>query len=153
VWYAASPDNLTSPGPTLRKAHNIFRDILMCLRYWIDHLLGCNPTRNATDDLQDGGSINEFLRLSYLYWLEALSLCRSVSDGVVSIASLEALLQVIPSPASVYGICLHNIGKNRRIRIARSCSRCAPIHDVSQASNRDQPSSGIYVCTHIQSSQ
>ena len=35
------------------------------------------------------------MRKKYLYWLEALSLCRGISDGVVSMAKLEALLQVI----------------------------------------------------------
>ncbi|KAF2195100.1 hypothetical protein K469DRAFT_615361 [Zopfia rhizophila CBS 207.26] len=61
--------------------------------YWIDHLLDSNPTKNATNDLQNGGSVDKFLRRSYLYWLEALSLCRSMSEGVVLIAKLESLLQ------------------------------------------------------------
>lgn len=69
--------------------------------YWIDHLLDCDPTKNATNDLQDGGSVDKFLRRSYLYWLEALSLCRSLSEGVVSIAKLQALLQVILSHSSL----------------------------------------------------
>ena len=63
--------------------------------YWIDHLLDCDPTRHATNDLQIDGSIDKFLRRSYLYWLEALSLCRSMSEGVVSMTKLEALLQVL----------------------------------------------------------
>jgi hypothetical protein len=65
--------------------------------YWIDHL--CNWSLNSfTDssaDLQDGGTVHEFLRKKYLYWLEALSLCKSVSKGVVSITKLETLLQVV----------------------------------------------------------
>ncbi|KAF2814949.1 uncharacterized protein BDZ99DRAFT_434927 [Mytilinidion resinicola] len=61
--------------------------------YWIDHLLNCDLTKNANNDLRDGGSINKFLCQSFLYWLEALSLCRSISDGVVLIAKLESLLQ------------------------------------------------------------
>ncbi|KAF1814205.1 HET-domain-containing protein [Eremomyces bilateralis CBS 781.70] len=61
--------------------------------YWINHLADCNPARNATSDFQDGGSIDKFLRRSYLYWLEALSICRSMSEGVVSMAKLEALFQ------------------------------------------------------------
>jgi hypothetical protein len=60
--------------------------------YWTDHLL-CAPSRNA-NDLQDGGSVDKFLRRSYLYWLEALSLLRSISEGILSIAKLDALLQV-----------------------------------------------------------
>jgi hypothetical protein len=63
--------------------------------YWINHLVDCGPTVNATNDLQDGGSVDKFLRRSYLYWLEGLSHCRSMSKGVVSIAKLEALLQVL----------------------------------------------------------
>jgi len=63
--------------------------------YWIDHLLDCDPTRHATNDLQIDGSIDKFLSRSYLYWLEALSLCRSMSEGVVSMTKLEALLQVL----------------------------------------------------------
>ena len=63
--------------------------------YWVDHLHDCEPTRNATNDIQNGGSVDKFLRRSYLYWLEALSLCKSMSDGVFSMAKLEALIQVI----------------------------------------------------------
>jgi NACHT domain/Heterokaryon incompatibility protein (HET) len=72
--------------------------------YWISHLLDCNPARNATDDLQDGGSVDLFLRQRYLYWLEALSLCRSMSEGVISIKKLETLLQVILSLTSIHDI-------------------------------------------------
>lgn len=67
--------------------------------YWINHLLDCDTTRNATNDLQDSGSVEKFLHRSFLYWLEALSLCRSISKGLVSIAKLEDLLQVILGPA------------------------------------------------------
>ena len=72
--------------------------------YWVDHLLHCNPSRNAAGDLQDDGSVGKFLRQNYLYWLEALSLCRSVAEGVLSMAKLEALSQVIHSPAFVNNI-------------------------------------------------
>jgi hypothetical protein len=65
--------------------------------YWVDHLGDWNPNScaNYRVDLQDGGTVDEFVRTKYLYWLEALSLCRSMSGGVVSMAKLEALLQVI----------------------------------------------------------
>jgi hypothetical protein len=80
----------SSPGPLSPAQYS-------CI-YWVDHLLDCKPSRNATSDLRDGGSIDQFLRQSYLYWLEALSLCRSMSDGVVSVAKLETLLQVKIQP-------------------------------------------------------
>ena len=68
--------------------------------YWVDHLCDWNPNRCADHrgDLQDRGIIDEFLRKKYLYWLEALSLCGSMSDGVVSMAKLEALPQVLFGP-------------------------------------------------------
>ena len=66
--------------------------------YWIDHLLNCDPSKNATDHLHDDGPVDKFLRKGYLYWLEVLSLCRSLSEGMVSIARLEGLLQVILTP-------------------------------------------------------
>ncbi|KAF2258886.1 WD40 repeat-like protein [Lojkania enalia] len=63
--------------------------------YWIDHLCEWNPGSSAEDkvDLQDGGAVDSFLRQRYLYWLEALSLCKSMSNGVVSMAKLEAFIQ------------------------------------------------------------
>lgn len=54
--------------------------------YWIDHLSECDPTRDEVE------SIDRFLRRSYLYWLEALSLLRMMSGGVIAIGRLEGLL-------------------------------------------------------------
>jgi hypothetical protein len=65
--------------------------------YWVDHLCdwNLNSCANHRVDLQDRGALDEFVRKKYLYWLEALSLCGSMSDGVVSMAKLEVLFQVI----------------------------------------------------------
>jgi hypothetical protein len=67
-------------------------DPLAALRYscvyWVDHLCDSDP------DLQDGGIVIRFLETKYLYWLEALSLCRSMSQGVLAMAKLETLIQV-----------------------------------------------------------
>ena len=67
--------------------------------YWINHLCDWNPSLSANHgvSLQDGGVVHEFVRKKYLYWLEALSLCKSMSKGVVLIAKLEAVIQVIPN--------------------------------------------------------
>jgi hypothetical protein len=66
--------------------------------YWVDHLCDWNPNSSANHPvvLQDGGDIDTFLRKKYLYWLEALSLCKSMSEGVVSMAKLEDLTHVTP---------------------------------------------------------
>lgn len=75
-------------------------DPLAALRYsciyWIDHLCDWNSSASTDTlaDLQDGGTVHEFLRKKYLYWLEALSLCKSMPKGVVSVGKLKALLQV-----------------------------------------------------------
>ncbi|ORX98078.1 WD40-repeat-containing domain protein [Clohesyomyces aquaticus] len=59
--------------------------------YWIDHLCDWNLSSPAkhTVDLHDGGTVDSFLRQQYLYWLEALSLCKSMSTGVVLMLKLE----------------------------------------------------------------
>ncbi|KAF2677725.1 hypothetical protein K458DRAFT_283100, partial [Lentithecium fluviatile CBS 122367] len=63
--------------------------------YWIDHLCDWifSSSANSLVDLQDGGAVHEFLREKYLYWLEALSLCKSMPKGVISMANLEALVE------------------------------------------------------------
>lgn len=66
----------------------------LCI-YWVDHVcdwnLDCHADRRV--DLQDGGIVDVFVREKFLYWLEALSLCRSVLKGVLGMAKLEALIQ------------------------------------------------------------
>ncbi|KAF2187222.1 hypothetical protein K469DRAFT_686392 [Zopfia rhizophila CBS 207.26] len=74
-------------------------DPLAALRYscvyWVDHLydLGITSSANCAGNLQDGGTVNMFLKEKYLYWLEALSLCNSMPKGIVSMAKLEELMQ------------------------------------------------------------
>jgi hypothetical protein len=64
--------------------------------YWVDHLCDWNYNSRVQEsgDLQDGGTVEVFIREKYLYWLEALSLCRSMSAGVLSMAKFEASLSV-----------------------------------------------------------
>ncbi|KAF2676051.1 hypothetical protein K458DRAFT_425005 [Lentithecium fluviatile CBS 122367] len=63
--------------------------------YWVDHLCDWNLSSSAKDkvDLQDRGAVDTFLRQRYLYWLEALSICKSMSKGVVSMAKLKVFMQ------------------------------------------------------------
>jgi hypothetical protein len=64
--------------------------------YWIDHLYDSKPTSvtNSGCDLPITGVIDTFLRKKYLYWLEGLSLFKSVGKGLLSIAKLRSLVQV-----------------------------------------------------------
>ncbi|PVI00227.1 hypothetical protein DM02DRAFT_672188 [Periconia macrospinosa] len=96
---------LDAPGFPIDQVKQPDPDPLSAARYsciyWVDHLLECDPAENATNDIHDGRVVDDFLRRKYLYWLEALSLCRSMSKGVVLIAKLEALLQGITGEFSL----------------------------------------------------
>ncbi|KAF2726391.1 hypothetical protein EJ04DRAFT_453479, partial [Polyplosphaeria fusca] len=77
-------------------------DPLAALRYsciyWIDHLYEWISSSSTYDGaiLISKGVVEGFIRTRYLYWLEAISLCTSMSKGIVSMAKLEALTKVIP---------------------------------------------------------
>jgi Cdc6-like AAA superfamily ATPase len=90
--------NLGAPGFSIDKVRPPDPDPLAAVRYscvyWIDHLRDCDPKKSANNGLQDGGSIDTFLREKYLHWLEALSLQKSISKGVASMLGLEGLLEV-----------------------------------------------------------
>jgi hypothetical protein len=58
--------------------------------YWVDHLERCG----LSEDFQDAGAIDAFLRNRCLYWFKALSLLRSLTAGIVSIQKLGVLLRV-----------------------------------------------------------
>jgi hypothetical protein len=87
------------PGFPIDQVEPLDSDPLAAVRYsclyWVDHLLNCDTGGNTSSDLKDGGSVNRFLCQSYLYWLEALSLMRSLSNGIVIIRKLENRLNVI----------------------------------------------------------
>ena len=93
--------NLKLPGFPINQVQVPDPDPLVTVRYscihWIDHLCA-SDARTRHDDL-NGTSIYTFLQEWCLYWLEALSLCRSMSDGVASITKLEALVKVMPRSA------------------------------------------------------
>ena len=62
--------------------------------YWIDHLCDSHSGRSTSqdNDLRDNGAIHTFLGQKYLYWLEALSLLRSMPEGVIAMQRLESQL-------------------------------------------------------------
>jgi hypothetical protein len=64
--------------------------------YWIDHLCDSKPESlvNGVGNLQFLGAVDEFLRKKFLYWLEGLSLCKSVGEGVVLMEKMWSLVQV-----------------------------------------------------------
>ncbi|XP_014553890.1 hypothetical protein COCVIDRAFT_28947 [Bipolaris victoriae FI3] len=63
--------------------------------HWVDHLCNSNPVSSAShaEELRDRGVVHVFMREKFLYWLEALSLCKSMPKAVVSMAKLRSLVQ------------------------------------------------------------
>jgi hypothetical protein len=91
--------NLQAPGYPIEDIKPPILDPLATSRYpciyWIDHFCDfkCKALAHSATD-QDARTIDTFLRQKYLYWLEALSLCRSITKGVVSMSKLWDLVQV-----------------------------------------------------------
>jgi hypothetical protein len=91
--------NLRLPGTTINSVQIPDPDPLAPLRYpcvyWASHYQEVyESSRSYHRDMTDDGEIHQFLQRSLLYWLEALSLIRKVSEGVIAITSLESFIQV-----------------------------------------------------------
>ncbi|KAF2022144.1 WD40 repeat-like protein [Aaosphaeria arxii CBS 175.79] len=98
--------NLRAPGYLIDQVEPPEPDPLASSRYsciyWIDHLCSWQDISPAADRaaIQIGGSVYEFLKQKYLYWLEALSLCKSMPKGLVLMAKLERLIYNRTDPLS-----------------------------------------------------
>ena len=88
---------LRTPGFPIETVEPPLPDPLTAARYscvyWVDHLLDCDRGYTIID-LIDGGSIYQFLRSNYIFWLEALSLMKRLPDGIVMMMKLENLIKV-----------------------------------------------------------
>ncbi|USP79361.1 uncharacterized protein yc1106_06635 [Curvularia clavata] len=91
--------NLQAPGYPIEDVRLPLLDPLAVSRYpciyWIDHFYDSKHMTQAHSaaNQEDTRTIETFFRQRYLYWLEALSLCRSIATGVVSITKLWDLVQ------------------------------------------------------------
>ncbi|KZL73005.1 beta transducin-like protein HET-E2c [Colletotrichum tofieldiae] len=58
--------------------------------YWVDHFHAAKlSVRNNLNDETDAEVIYEFLYKKFIYWLEALAIMRSLSEGVMATRTLE----------------------------------------------------------------
>ena len=94
--------NLSAPGHSIEDVEIPDPDPLVTVHYscvyWIDHLCACNfmLLDSSSNGVSNGAvMIENFLRSKYLYWIEAVSLCQSMSECVLAMAGLEAFLKVI----------------------------------------------------------
>ncbi|KAL8364978.1 hypothetical protein RB595_004001 [Gaeumannomyces hyphopodioides] len=91
----SSIDNVKVPDP----------DPLAAVRYscvyWIDHLLEAQRRDDFRNAVRDNGDVHDFLRWYLLYWIEALSLCGAISNGVLAVARLERLLKIITTDSKL----------------------------------------------------
>jgi len=92
--------SLRTPGFPIDRVQQPDPDPLVAVRYsciyWVEHLAEWDPRNTTKDrtDLGNGEAVDKFLREKYLYRLEALSLLRGMSEGVLSIVKLEGILQL-----------------------------------------------------------
>lgn len=90
--------SLEAPGYPIKNVKLPKTDPLAVSRYpcvyWIDHLYESTAFMSSVGGLQAADVVDDFLRKKYLYWLEGLSLCKSVGKGVILIEKLWLLVQV-----------------------------------------------------------
>jgi hypothetical protein len=119
--------SLKAPGISVNDVERPTPDPLaasyyLCI-YWIDHLCDSKPKLQANDsnDLQVIDVVSEFVRKKYLYWLEGLSLCKSIGKGIVSLERLCSLAQVRPTQtACLYNVLSKDADTIRRCRVEMS---------------------------------
>lgn len=74
-------ENVPSPNP--------LAPVRYCCIYWIDHF---SESISHADDDNNQELIYNFLKEKYIYWLESLSLLRSIYHGQMAMQKLEKLL-------------------------------------------------------------
>jgi hypothetical protein len=130
--------NFRHPGLLIDQVKLVDPDPLAPVRYscvfWVDHLYEVDNGNCYAyeDDLKDKGIVHVFLQQKFLYWLEALSLLGSMSDGVLSMETLESLL-LVSIRVHDNDILFNNITdsfleKIEGISITRPSSRCTSIY-------------------------
>lgn len=89
--------DLKHPGFPIARVPSLSPDPLEPIRYacvyWVDHLGEMETSQNRLY-LSDNSDVDAFLKRRFLYWLEALSLIKSMSSGVSATAKLVSLVTV-----------------------------------------------------------
>lgn len=101
--------DLKAPGVSIDDVSPPNPDPLAPVRYlcvyWVDHVRDAGE--RALEHLQDGGVVRIFLQRKYLYWLEAMSLQRSIFQAVEAVQELQRLAVSRVLFCSGYGLTLY----------------------------------------------
>ncbi|KAL8329135.1 hypothetical protein RB597_004732 [Gaeumannomyces tritici] len=127
--------SLPHPGSSIDNVKVPYPDPLVAVRYscvyWINHFCDAYdgiPTTYFQGDTGDG--VHDFLQQYFLYWIEALSLCGAVSDGVLAVARLEWLLKTITTDSELL---LSTQDAHRFLRSNGSIIKNAPLQAYASA--------------------
>lgn len=90
--------DLRAPGFPIHQVSQTVSDPLTSIHYacvfWADHLHDSHSFTTVSEtreSLKDDGVVHEFLKRKFLYWVEALSLCRSVDKGILALQRVVEL--------------------------------------------------------------
>ncbi|GAB1194356.1 hypothetical protein APSETT444_003601 [Aspergillus pseudonomiae] len=90
--------NLRAPGYPIQEVKVPNPDPLRAVRYgcvyWVDHLVSCGTMEDTTKATEEERLMDSFLSQSYLHWLEAMSILKSVPSGIASMQKLEKFIRV-----------------------------------------------------------
>ncbi|RMZ37757.1 hypothetical protein AFCA_002208 [Aspergillus flavus] len=89
--------NLREPGYPIQQIPIRNPDPLRAVRYacvyWVDHIVSCGNIEDIKKAIAEKGLMDSFLQQSYLHWLEAMSLLKSIPSGISSMQKLEKFIQ------------------------------------------------------------
>ena len=103
--------NMEAPGASIDITQLSNPDPLAALRYscvyWVDHLM---ESRSISQDTHAGTNlitekVMAFLRERFLYWLEALGLCKCTAKGLLAMRTLSTLAEVWHNHSSTLSFC------------------------------------------------
>ncbi|SLM36124.1 WD40/YVTN repeat-like-containing domain [Lasallia pustulata] len=142
--------NLLHPGCSINKVEHPDPDPLAPIRYacvyWVDHLCKIKSSHDEVG-LYDNGTIDVFLRKHFLHWLEALSLIKGISEGVLAIAKLIDLLTKISSESQLFRLVQdahrfilssRNVIENTPLQAYSSALLFSPVHSLTRELFQDE---------------
>jgi hypothetical protein len=145
---------LGSPGYPIENAKPPKTDLLASSRcscvYWIDHLYESKAFMSSAGGLQAADVVSNFLKKRYLYWLEGLSLCKSIGGGVVSMEKLWSLVQVCSTRLTCLLFDLHANASRRCVAKTDFVSLCKT-HGDSSCTIKGQLRVTLFRPTHLHS--